>query len=114
MFCIFCLKEKTPRSDGGEHVVPKGLGGSFTIDRVCLDCDNYLGGKVDRTLQEQNDLKIRRIELQLRGQRGEIPDVYRDAIGKAVHDPPPRFEARESRARLSARFLVLSPEMGRI
>lgn len=99
MFCIFCLKEKPPRSDGGEHVVPKGLGGSFTIDRVCLDCDNYLGGKVDRTLQEQNDLKIRRIELQLRGQRGEIPDLYRDAIGKAVipDETRPQFRLRVKR-----------------
>jgi uncharacterized protein (TIGR02271 family) len=33
---------------------------------------------------------------------------------RVTHDPPPRFEARQSRARLSARSLVLSPEMGRI
>jgi hypothetical protein len=36
------------------------------------------------------------------------------SILQQSHDPPPRFEARQSRARLSARSLVLSPEMGRI
>jgi hypothetical protein len=35
------------------------------------------------------------------------------SIEDRAHDPPPRFEARQSGARLSARSLVLSPEMGR-
>ena len=62
--------------NGREHVIPKALGGSFTIDRVCQDCDNALGGTADQYLIQQMDVQKRRIDLVLKGQRGGIPEKH--------------------------------------
>lgn len=74
MKCIICLKEKPARNDRGEHVIPKALGGSFRIDRVCKDCDNGFGGDADAGLVNHFKIEHRRQELNLRGHRGSVPD----------------------------------------
>jgi len=57
------MLEKTERTSGGEHVFAYGIGGAFTIDRVCLDCDNRLGNVADAPLQEQYVLEQNRFPV---------------------------------------------------
>ena len=73
MLCIICMAMKPKRTSGSEHVIPYALGGSFTIRRVCLDCDNRLGNIADAGLINLSTIERRRHELQLSGQRGAIP-----------------------------------------
>lgn len=80
MLCIICMTEKSRRKSGGEHVIPYSLGGSFTIDRVCVDCDNRLGNKVDAGLINLSSIEKRRAELELAGHRGTPPDPLRHAL----------------------------------
>jgi len=90
VLCIICLKDKPERTGSGEHVFPYGLGGSFTIHRVCETCDNRLGDFADGPLQKQYDLLQRRIELGLKGHRGSVPDPVGDAIKKPIPHPTER------------------------
>lgn len=87
MLCIICLKDKPERTGAGEHVFPYGLGGSYTIQRVCETCDNRLGDFADGPLQKQFDLLKRRVELGLKGHRRTVPDPIGDAIKKPVQHP---------------------------
>ena len=98
MLCIVCMTVKQSRTSGGEHVVPYALGGSFTIDRVCLDCDNRLGNSADAGLVNLTTIERRRVELQLAGQSGVVPDPVRRTLKRklvGVHDPKHRLVLRE-------------------
>lgn len=55
-------------------MISKALGGSLTIDRVCLDCDNRLGGFADSGLINLSAVEVVRHDLELAGQNREIPD----------------------------------------
>lgn len=81
MLCIVCLNEKAP---GAEHVIPYAIGGSFTISRVCTECDNALGKRADAGLTKQFQMVERREELKLRGHRGTVPDPIAAALRKPV------------------------------
>jgi hypothetical protein len=80
MLCIICMKMKPRRTSGGEHVIPYAMGGSFTIRRVCLDCDNRLGNTADAGLINLSSIEQRRVELELAGHRGEPPHPLRSAM----------------------------------
>jgi hypothetical protein len=74
MTCIVCMKMKPLRLGVGEHVIPLAIGGSFTIDRVCVDCDNRLGASADAGLIQLSAVEDRRAQLQLAGNAGVVPD----------------------------------------
>jgi hypothetical protein len=93
MRCILCFVEKP---DGHEHVIPYALGGSFTIDRVCEVCDNRLGNVADDGLIRHVNMEQRRVELRLKGNRGNVPDP----IAKAVRRPLVRRGIPKHRIRL--------------
>ena len=94
MQCIICMKMKSRRKTGGEHVIPYSLGGSFTIDRVCEDCDSSLGHTADEGLVNHFAVEQRRAQLQLRGQSGTVPDPQRRELSRplaGLHDPHHRI-----------------------
>lgn len=97
MLCIMCLLQKPRRRSGGEHVFPYGIGGSFTIDRVCEDCDNHRGNDADAGLIKQEDIEERRIGLGLRGRNGSVPDP----VGVAIRRPHPHPERPDERVKVS-------------
>jgi hypothetical protein len=70
MVCIFCLQEKPARTGEGEHPIPLAVGGSWTIDRVCEDCDNKLGYTHDARLSEGTKVAERREALKFAGNSG--------------------------------------------
>ena len=82
MLCIVCITMKPPRSSKGEHVIPVALGGSLTIRRVCLTCDNRLGNTADAGLINLSSVEERRSELGLEGNRGGVPDPKRAELRK--------------------------------
>lgn len=80
MLCIVCMTMKPRRTSGGEHVIPYALGGSLTIDRVCVDCDNRLGNTADAGLINLSSIEQKRYELRLASQNRTIPDPKRAAM----------------------------------
>jgi len=86
MLCIFCMLEK-PERKSGEHIFPVGIGGAFTVKRVCQHCDSRLGNFADSPLQRQFDVEQRRIEFKLRGHRGTVPDPVAEAIKRPLPHP---------------------------
>lgn len=99
MLCIICMTMKPVREKGkGEHVFPLSLGGSLVIDRVCIDCDSRLGTKVDAGLINLTTIHQRRVELELKGQSGQIPEKDKHLIGKTLRDvDDPRHSLRWER-----------------
>lgn len=81
MICIICQQEKP---DGNEHVIPKSIGGSFVTKRVCRDCDNGFGSTADAGLVKHFKLETARIELQLKGNNGVVPDPMKAALRKPI------------------------------
>ncbi|WP_409200989.1 HNH endonuclease [Methanobrevibacter sp. DSM 116169] len=48
--CILCGKIK---KGSIEHVIPETLGGSFTIDNLCKECNNFFADKIDFNAKNQ-------------------------------------------------------------
>ncbi len=84
MHCIICRLEKPPRAGVGEHTIPLSVGGSWTIDRVCQDCDNDFGTRHDAGLVKLTSIEMRRIALGLEGHSGSVPNREREALARPV------------------------------
>ncbi len=107
MTCIICRAEKAPSP---EHVIPRALGGSFVIRRVCRECNNALGAKnIDQGLIEHNASVERRVALQLAGNRGTVPDPIGDAISHSIATGIPDVKVRLSRESGGYRVTVKPP-----
>jgi HNH endonuclease len=104
ILCIICMTMKPRRTGVGEHVIPKALGGSFTIRRVCVDCDSHLGTVADAGLINVFSIEQRRAELRLAGNNRTVPDP-----GARLRKVP---FVSESDAKHRA-FEVLDPETGK-
>ena len=84
MLCIFCLEEKPARSGAGEHPIPLSVGGSWTIDRLCEDCDNKFRFTHDARLTEVTKIAERRELLKLAGHSGKVPNTLDKALERPV------------------------------
>jgi HNH endonuclease len=69
--CILCLQTKVDFPP--EHVFPEAIGGALEIDRVCSDCNHWLGSNVDAHLTDHWLVRLRRRELNLKGKKGALP-----------------------------------------
>ncbi len=95
MTCIICRSEKQPSP---EHVIPRALGGSFVIYRVCHQCNSKLGARaVDQGLIEHASAVERRIALQLAGNSGKVPDPVAEAIRRPIPTGIPNVNVRLAR-----------------
>lgn len=56
--CILCETSKEDNEFNREHVVPKQLGGSFTVFNLCKDCNTKLGDELDKKVAENLLFKI--------------------------------------------------------
>lgn len=79
MRCIFCLEEKPPSL---EHIIPLSLGGSVVTDRVCKECNSFLGSNIDAPLIEFLPIMNRRAELRLAGNSGRVPAPLEMLLGR--------------------------------
>ena len=93
------------------------IGGTFTIDRVCVDCNSWLGANVDAALTDHLMIVVRRWQLGLAGNSGAVPDGIRAVLGKGVlaSDPTRRFvlETNPETGKLEHRGLYHSKEITR-
>jgi hypothetical protein len=97
MLCIICLSIKPNRTSSVEHVIPYSIGGSFTIDRVCGECNSRLGSEADAGLVRLSAIEQRRAELSLQGESGAVPDPERRELKKPLigkHDAKHRILVR--------------------
>ena len=106
MRCIFCLQER-PGSE--EHVFPRAIGGSLTIDRLCKRCNSALGSRVDAALSDSFVVRMHRAQLGLAGNSGMIPALHEILLGvhKLAEDPERRIQTRFNKdtGRLDIRHL---------
>src|SRR2546421_12555497 len=92
MRCIFCLEERPPSE---EHVFADALGGVLTTDRVCAECNSYLGTKVDAPLIDSPRVLMRRWTLKIKGRAGKLPDPLRQfGTGVLAADPTQKIRAK--------------------
>lgn len=104
MQCVFCLEEK-PSSI--EHVFPYAVGGCLTFDRVCKDCNSWLGATVDPGLTEYPLVLARRSAAGVAGKDGRVPDFFGDVLGtgELVQNPTHKFRVSMGSKGLIARSL---------
>lgn len=81
--CIFCRKEGSSL----EHVIPEGIGGRKTIDRVCKPCNSDFGTRVDGPLINHALIEIVRARLGIAG-KTDVPQPL--AAGHLADDPDVR------------------------
>ena len=84
MLCIICLSEKNNTEMSKEHVFPESLGGTFSINKVCIHCNNRLGNEVDHHLVNHAYIKGQRLLKSLKGKSGYIPNPI--AVGTLAND----------------------------
>jgi HNH endonuclease len=91
MRCFFCLEEREPTE---EHVFPRAIGGTLTIDRVCKPCNDFLGAKVDVLLTNHELILIKRAEFGMIDRSGKVIDPLRKmfGVGTLANDPEKRIE----------------------
>ena len=69
MKCIICRQEK---EESDEHIIPEALGNKKLITRrVCKECNNKLGTKVDDYLMNHPIVKLVRTNEKLYGKSGK-------------------------------------------
>jgi hypothetical protein len=78
MKCIICLQD---RAGSTEHIIPKSIGGTITTGRVCVSCNSLLGAKVDSGLADNFLVRMRRAELGLAGNSGNVPHLAEPLLG---------------------------------
>lgn len=87
--CIFCRVPKAHFKI--EHVFPAALGGAFTIDNVCAECNEILGEKIDNPFCRHELILLNRHQYQIarKGFKGKrsIPNPlkshrFRDSEGR--------------------------------
>lgn len=71
--CIICKESKEESRFPPEHVIPKALGGGFTISSVGEECNNDLGNEADGPLINSDWVELFRWSLGLEGQSGRVP-----------------------------------------
>jgi hypothetical protein len=74
MKCIFCLEE---RESSLEHVFPDAIGGTWTTDRVCKPCNDWLGSNVDGELTDHPGMLMKRFLLGIKNRDGSMPPFER-------------------------------------
>ncbi|EHH05411.1 hypothetical protein ATCR1_14811 [Agrobacterium tumefaciens CCNWGS0286] len=78
--CIFCLEVK---QSSKEHIFPEAIGGKLSVFSVCTDCNNWLGGKIDRHLTSLPSVQLARAQLNIAGKRGGIPHGFEILTGRS-------------------------------
>lgn len=81
--CIICRKVKKDKEFNEEHVIPEAIGGTFTINSVCRECNSNLGRLVDIWLTNNLISNKYRKKYKLKGKTGKIPPVLK---GHTVHE----------------------------
>jgi hypothetical protein len=77
MLCIICLKENKSSEFTSEHVIPKSIGGTYSIQNVCIDCNSKLGHEVDCHLTEHWLIKVERYLRRIPGKTGKVPNPFK-------------------------------------
>jgi hypothetical protein len=85
MECIICRKEYPKGEYSIEHIIPDSIGGGITTNRVCKNCNSLLGNIVDIKLTNNFITQLIRMELELAGKKGRVPNPF--SHGKLSEEP---------------------------
>jgi hypothetical protein len=76
--CIICKEQKDESLFNEEHIIPAALGGNFTIDTVCINCNSNLGKSIDNPLLKNTGILHYRNTFDLTRQAsGSIPNPFK-------------------------------------
>lgn len=100
MRCIFCLEVKEPTD---EHIFPGAIGGTLTIDRVCKQCNDWLGANIDVLLTNHDLILLERAKMGIRNRAGNMINPWKDVFRNGV-----MADDLEQKVRI-----VLDPKTGR-
>ncbi len=75
--CIFCNKLKAEKAFNKEHVIPETIGGKYTVDSVCRECNEKLGKEIDTPLVRNKIMAIGRNEFRIRRGNRRIPSAFK-------------------------------------
>ena len=91
MKCIFCLEEKEPTK---EHIFPSAIGGTLTIDRVCKQCNDWLGAKIDVLITDHDLILLKRAEMGMRDRAGNVINPWENVFRNGVMADDPEQRVR--------------------
>ena len=80
--CIICNELKEKNEFSKEHIIPKALNGSLTIDNVCKDCNYFLGQHVDHLITDNFFIEDKKLEYKIKGRRKKLKHPF----GKGIID----------------------------
>lgn len=103
--CIFCKRSLAEIQPSDEHPFAESIGGSFTIDQVCVECNSNLGRLIDPALTADWLVGSRRRHYRIEGKKAKkgrkgkggarwnLPNLLRNAtiIDSPVSDLEVRF-----------------------
>lgn len=87
--CIFCQKEF--KDAPPEHVIPKSIGGQYTIHSVCQSCNNSLNKKIDEPFKDHQLISIYRFKYSTTG-RGK--GIKNPLVGKKIDIDGIKYNAK--------------------
>src|SRR5882672_114192 len=76
--CFYCGKWRSPAESSDEHIVPACMGGSRNVtltDRVCVECNKFMGDNVDRPLCRDWFIQRQRSMLKIKN-KGRSPPWF--------------------------------------
>lgn len=78
--CIICKEPKKNDEFNIEHVIPDSAGGTYTINNVCKDCNNFLGSTVDYDFLKNPLIKVLLIHHDIRNKKGKLPRLFKKSL----------------------------------
>ena len=93
--CIICKEYKEESEFNLEHVFPESIGGEYTINMVCSDCNSHFGSNVDNKFLNSGVIRYLNHNLKIKNKNDKVvPSVPETIIDphdnsiklKTLHD----------------------------
>ena len=84
--CILCGDLKEDNEFNKEHIVPKNLGGSLTIQNLCKDCNSKIGDKLDHAVAGTFLFKIYKNNEKIKSNRRNYIEPFPEFVSEEDPD----------------------------
>lgn len=74
--CIICYNKFTEAPP--EHVIPKSIGGQYTIHSVCATCNTKMNKNIDEIFKNHKVIATYRFAFKVKGRGKNVPDPFRN------------------------------------
>ena len=70
--CIICKEYKEESEFNLEHVFPESIGGEYTINTVCSDCNSHFGRTVDNKFLNSGVIRFLNHNFKIKNKNGKV------------------------------------------